>query len=311
MTKQDNQQQPPLLDVKALAAAYRLTVGAVRKWRAKGLEPAARGARGKMLFDKTQVDAWLAERGIEPGSQGSGPYQALKRRQAAEKKRGAQKRGPAPAPKKNLPKGQYGLISTMKAAGGSGEGATEGAPDADPSPAGEGAGSKGGPPGCDPAETTSRHSPTTDPEELGLDAALAGIERIEMRIRQRIEDALADPMVGVDEKLGLISNLKNYKEVFDQLRKATETDRKEQQARGVLVSSADLKDTVGAMCSMIRTAADGFSDTAAPDVISAMRSAGVEIDDMALFERTLRDACRKASDDWLAQLSEKLRSEGT
>ena len=141
--------------------------------------------------------------------------------------------------------------------------------------------------------------------ELGLEAALERIRRIEMSIGESIEAHLRGEQAG--DALVITAKLKHYKEIVNELRQCERGLIEVQELRGDVVRREEMLGSLTSLAALFRSSLERFPTEITGRVVAALGDSGAEVPDMAAFQRALSAQARRCVDDWLRELSEQIR----
>ena len=141
--------------------------------------------------------------------------------------------------------------------------------------------------------------------EVGLEAALERVRRIEMSIGGSIEATLR----GDEPSNALIitAKLKHYKEIVNELRQLEKGLIEVQELRGDVVRRNEMVGALTGLAALFRSSLERFPTEIAGRVIAALGEAGVDVPEMAAFQRSLTEQARRCVDDWNRDLAEQIR----
>jgi len=157
-------------------------------------------------------------------------------------------------------------------------------------------------------EDNSSEVPLSEPDgEEGLEATVGRLKRMERMLGGALVAEMAGAGSGPVERQGKI---RNYQLIADQLRKTTAGLLDLEVMRGRLVPRDDLRDTVTHLAAILRSSVERFADDVPPRIVSALGQVGIEVGDIAGFQRALHDQAQKLADEWLRRLSDEVRQAG-
>lgn len=281
----------PETTTKELAATFGVGVRAVDGWTRRGLPFVKR--HGRRFFDIQDVRKWLAATGLLPGARGVPGGKARARQRQAQPGTKAKKKDRAQSPDQSTPRIQPPARGGKTSAGD--VLSTPGEADR-PVKTGRQKGGNG-------ADLSPGNMAAT-----GLEAALGRVETVEREMGTRIIKAL-EPR-GAPDPFGLLGDLKKYKDILGELRLATKGFIEVQRMQGELVPREDLLDKMARLAALIRGALERFADEIAGRMVTRLGEDGIEVGDMAAFQRAVHAEAQRATDEWLRQLSDRVRQQG-
>lgn len=274
----------PTTTTKELAAEFGVGVRAVDGWAGRGAPFVKR--QGRRFFDIQDVRKWLAANGLLPGARGVPGGKARARqgysaqlRRATKPKAGAKGRAQGP------------VLSTPPIQAQAPKGKPNGGDLIPRGPGGVGQDDKGVSPGPAPGDDAA----------TGLEAALGRVETVERELGVNIIKSLGDR--ATVDTMELQGNLRNYEKILGELRQATKGLIEVQQARRELIKRDDVLETLAALAVFLRTRVEALPREVLGRVVAGLAGAGVEVSDLAAFQRALQAELQEATDRFLEELS--------
>lgn len=268
-----------------LAAHFGVSVETVRKWRRRGC-PAEKGPRGVLGFDVKEVQVWHAATGFVPGLKGKmgGRVSAARGRRRNGMEPGgkgasgsARKAPKAPKKSKRKTKKPAKPKKTKTA-----------------------------------KKSKSKGTSKKKAAEAGrsLERTLAGIFEAEELVRGQVLKALG-ATEGDDLALLLPGLGQTWEKLLKELRQHVAALREEQVKRGELIPATEHVNQMTQLAAVLRSAVERFPTDVAGVLTTGLAEAGIEMADLAQFERCLFSASEKVTDEWLRELAGKIRQEAT
>lgn len=142
---------------------------------------------------------------------------------------------------------------------------------------------------------------------VGLEATVERLRELEPCLSTGVKSALEARKTSPNQ---LLAAIKRWCEIVDHLRKAEKDLLKVQVDRRDLIPKGEFHRIISRLVAEFRAKIEGFCDDITPRLTGELVKVGVEIAELAEFQRQVHDVSQAIGDEWLEELSDAFRNNG-